>query len=112
DLAHVGRARGAITPRLGRGAGSEHAVTFRPLRYRKVRIGPESCTPGGQQSVGTVEREEIVIQVRSGSRQGCRAGRGHGLPTSSASPPPPPRSHPRVLRSAPPPSARRPAPAR
>jgi len=55
DRAQVGRARGAIPPRFGRGPRRQPAVRIRPFRHREVRIGPHPPPPGAQDVLGAVE---------------------------------------------------------
>jgi hypothetical protein len=98
DLAHVGRARGAVLPRLGRGARGEPPMPVRPARDGQVRIGADPAAPRPKKSLCPVEGERLLIRALAGPRRGCRAGHGHGPPEPSASAPPPPRTHPPAPR--------------
>ncbi len=85
DLAHVGRAVRAITPRLGACAGSQPAMAVRPLRNRQVGIGPDAAPPGSKNPLRPVEFLRAVIRASAGPRRGCRVGRGHGFRAVSGS---------------------------
>ena len=85
DLAQIRRARGAIPPRLGRGARGQPAMRIRPFRHRQVRIGAHPPAPvaqdvlgpvkpevevGGQVAVGQAVVIILIIQARPGGLRG------------------------------------------
>jgi hypothetical protein len=62
DLAHVGCAHSAVSPRLGRGPARKHPVPVRPFRYRQVRVGPQPAAPCAQDLARAVEVRQAIFR--------------------------------------------------
>jgi hypothetical protein len=84
DLAHVGRARGPVLPRLGRGPRSQLAMPVRPLRDRQIGIRTDPAAPCPKQTLRPVEVGQTLTRALAGYRRSYRVGRGHGPPEPSA----------------------------